>query len=91
MKAEEKLYPGEAEGIYFTASHQEERMYVQLSLRGCFETSAVELKELRECGPTSKSDKNGREPVFCCRNEPSSPLIAEVCFLSMLLLSASCV
>lgn len=46
MKAEEKLYPGEAEGKYFTASHQEERMYVQLSLKRCFETSAVEVKEL---------------------------------------------
>ena len=82
MKAEEKQYSGEAEGKYFTARYQEERMYVQLSFRGCFKTSAIELKELQECGATSKSDKNGREPVFCCRNEPSSLLTPEVCFIS---------
>lgn len=60
----------------------------QLSLRGCFKTSAVELQE---CGATSESDKSGREPVFRWRNEPSPLLTAEVCFMSMLLLSSSCV
>lgn len=36
----------------------EERMYVQLSFRRWCKTSAVELKEMQECGDTSKSDKN---------------------------------
>lgn len=66
-------------------------MYEQLLFRGCFKTSAIELKDLQECGATSESDKNRWEPVFCCRNGPSALLTPEVCFISRLLLSTSCV
>lgn len=48
----------------------------------------VLLSSKRECGVASKSGKNGREPVFCCRNETSSLLTSKVC-LSVWFLSIS--
>jgi len=60
-------------------------------LGGVLKPAPLSSEELQEPGATSKSDKNGREPVFCCRNELSSILTPEVCLISMLLLNTGCV
>lgn len=51
MKAEEKPYSGEAEGKYFTARYQEERMYVQLSFGGGLKPALLSSKSCKSVGP----------------------------------------